>query len=54
MCTCVLLTNGTVPSVKADYAYASVVVYLVFFYIDTVYSHQCLNEERDEVKYLSQ
>ena len=26
----VLLTNGTVPSVKADYASASVVVYLVF------------------------
>jgi len=26
----VLLTNGTVPSVKADYACASVVVYLVF------------------------
>ena len=30
MCTRVLLTNGTVSSVKADYAYASVVVYLVF------------------------
>ena len=26
----VLLTSGTVPSVKADYASASVVVYLVF------------------------
>lgn len=26
----ILLTNGTVPSVKADYAGASVVVYLVF------------------------
>ena len=27
---CVLLTNSTVPSIRADYACASVVVYLVF------------------------
>lgn len=55
----VLLTNGTVPSVKADYAYESVVVYLVFTCCTVAtwihgLLHGCLNEERDEVKYLSQ